>query len=300
MQPSDFSLHGAVDLGARRAAAERRTAGGGSPNVIEVTEETFNTEVVERSRSVPVVIDFWATWCQPCKQLSPILEKLAQEAGGRWILAKVDVDANQQLAAAMRVQSLPTVIAVFAGQAVHGFMGALPESQVRQWLDQLLTAVERAQAEGQPPEVGEATEVPEEPADPELVEANDAINRGDLDAAAVAFQKILSRAPADEAAKVGLAQVELMRRGRDVDADAARREAAANPNDVEAQCRVADIDMLAGRMEEAFDRLVGTVRRTKGEDRERARIHLLTLFDVMPAGDPRVKRARAALTSALY
>lgn len=306
MQSSDFSLHGAVDLGARQAAAQRR-ATGDSQHVIEVTEQTFNAEVVERSRSVPVVIDFWATWCQPCKQLSPILEKLAQESGGRWILAKVDVDANQQLASAMRVQSLPTVLAVFGGQAVHGFMGALPESQVRQWLDQVLAAVEQARAEGSPgPTDAEAgteavtAEAPEEPADPEIVEANDAINRGDLDAAAAALQKLLDRAPGDETAKAGLAQVELMQRARHVDEDAARREAAADPNNVEAQCRVADLELLAGRVDEAFDRLVGVVRRTKAEEREKARIHLVKLFDVLPGGDPRVRRARAALTSALF
>ena len=302
MSPSDFSLHGAIDLGARRAAAERRAAGG-SAHVIEVNEDDFNAEVVERSRSVPVVIDFWATWCQPCKQLSPILEKLAQEAAGRWILAKVDVDANQRLAAAMRVQSLPTVIAVFGGQVLNGFMGALPEAQVRQWLDEILAAIDQVQQEGLPPEgPGPAQEQPgaEAAMDPGYAEAGEAIDRGDLDAALAAYQKILDNEPADEAAKVGLAQVELLRRARALDDAAVRRDAAANPNDPDAQCRVADLDMVAGRVEEAFDRLVGAVRRTKGEDREKVRVHLLKLFEVVPPGDPRVKRARGALTSALF
>src|SRR6516225_7724525 len=127
MQPRDFSLYGAIDLGARQAAAQRRQQaaqsqsrpdGSAGPNgefVIEVTEETFNTDVVERSRTTPVIMDLWAEWCEPCKQLSPVLEKLAAEADGQWILAKVDVDANPQLSAALQVQSIPMVVAVLGG-----------------------------------------------------------------------------------------------------------------------------------------------------------------------------------------
>ena len=151
-QPRDFSLHGAVDLGARKAAAERAqrasqaASQAGSPgesgpdsgHVFDVTEATFETDVLERSRTVPVVMDLWAEWCGPCKQLSPILEKLAAEANGDWVLAKVDVDANPQLSAALQVQSIPMVVAVVGGQLVPGFLGALPEAQVRQWLGQVL------------------------------------------------------------------------------------------------------------------------------------------------------------------
>ena len=149
-QPRDFSMAGAVDLGARQAAAKRReqtSQGGGtgaaSNFVFEVTDATFNTDVVARSQSAPVIVDLWAEWCEPCKQLGPVLERLANEAAGDWLLAKVDVDANPQLAAALQVQSIPMVVAVIGGQLVDGFLGALPEAQVSQWISQILQVADQ-------------------------------------------------------------------------------------------------------------------------------------------------------------
>jgi putative thioredoxin len=143
-------MAGAVDLGARQAAAKRRDqashAGGtgeASAFVFEVTDATFNTDVVARSQSVPVIVDLWAEWCEPCKQLGPVLERLANEAAGDWLLAKVDVDANPQLAAALQVQSIPMVVAVIGGQLVDGFLGALPEPQVKQWISQILQVADQ-------------------------------------------------------------------------------------------------------------------------------------------------------------
>ena len=320
-QPRDFSLYGAVDLGARQAAAQRsqqaaaRAGGqGGSPggHVMDVTEETFNVDVVERSRSVPVILDLWAEWCEPCKQLSPVLEKLADEADGDWMLAKVDVDANPQLRAALQVQSIPMVMAVAGGQVVDGFLGAMPEAQVRQWLGQVMQVAgqlglgDAAGAAGDQPGNGQPGDQPGMPggpgvaADPAFEDAQQAMERGDLDAAAAAFERVLAATPGHPVATVGLAQVDLIRRVSSYDEGQVRRDAAEHPSDVDAQARVADLDVATGRTDEGFDRLLGAIRRTSGEDRERARVHLVKLFDVFPPGDPKVSKARATLSGLLF
>jgi putative thioredoxin len=267
---------------------------------------------------VPVIVDLWAEWCGPCKQLSPVLEKLATEAAGSWVLAKVDVDANPQLAAALRVQSIPMVIAVIGGQMVDGFLGALPEAQVREWLAQVQAAAEqlgvRPSADGAQPgaadEADQAADGPGEPDGPRMPggmpshpafeAAQQAMERGDLDGAAAAFGEVLAATPDDPVAKLGLAQVELIRRVNGYDQAQARREAAEHPEDVAAQCRVADLDLAMGKIDQAFDRLLGAIRRTAGEERDQARRHLLSLFEIFPPRDPRVTKARGTLSSLLF
>jgi putative thioredoxin len=308
-------MYGAVDLGARQAAAQRRQqqaaraadagtggddAGQASAFVFEVTEETFNTDVVLRSRTTPVIVDLWAEWCGPCKQLSPVLEKLANEAAGAWVLAKVDVDANPRLAQAFQAQSIPMVVAVVGGQMVDAFLGAMPEAQVSQWLTQILAVAEQIGVQGgEPPAEGDDGEAVDD-LPPALAAARDAMETGDLDAAAGALEKALVDAPADPLAKSWLAQVNLMRRVSSVDPATASREAAAAPDDIAAQLLMADFQMASGDAEQAFDRVLGVIKRTSGAERNTARLHLLDLFEVLPPNDDRVKKARTQLSLLLF
>ena len=317
--PRDFSMYGAVDLGARQAAAQRRQqaaraasaadAGSGQPGapaspasafVIEVTEETFNNDVALRSRSTPVIVDLWAEWCGPCKQLSPVLEKLANEAGGAWVLAKIDVDANPRLAQAFQAQSIPMVVAIVGGQMVDAFLGAMPEAQVRQWLDQVLAVAGQLGVQGAPRDGAEPGEDAFDDLPPALAAARDAMEEGDLDAAARALEKALADTPADSLAKSWLAQVNLMRRVSSVDPAAVTRDAAAHPEDIDAQLRAADFEMASGDAEQAFDRILAVVKRTSGDERNKARLHLLDLFEVLSPDDERLKRARTQLTLLLF
>lgn len=309
-----FDLRGAVDLGAVAARAEAsRSAsgpaqgtGGGAlgTHVVKVTDATFVEQVIEISATVPVVVDFWATWCQPCRQLSPLLERLAEEFDGRFLLATIDVDANSQISGAFQVQSIPSVYAVLKGQPVPLFQGAQSEAQIRQVLAEVFRIAEANGITGRHEAASTKPEPQPEQVDRPLPvhhqEAYDAIDRGDFDAAIAAYEAALREDPVDELARVGLAQVGLLRRTQDVDPVAARGKAATAPLDIGAQILVADLDVLGGHVEDALARLVDTVRRTAGGERNSVREHLLELFEVVGSDDPRVVKARVALASALF
>ncbi|MFF4379539.1 tetratricopeptide repeat protein [Kitasatospora sp. NPDC001547] len=330
MQPrnsrlNSSALRGAVDLAAVKAAGEaaqkaeqaraeraRQAAAaesaGAAPAqfayqlVIDVTEDDFETEVVQRSTEVPVVIDFWAEWCGPCKQLSPVLEGLAEEYAGRFVLAKIDVDANPLLSQQFGIQGIPAVMAVVAGQLVPLFQGAESAANVRKILDQLiLVAEQRFGVSGGAGAPGEAAPAaPQRPEDPALSAAHDALDAGDLGGAIQAYRNVLADEPGNTEAKLGLAQAELLKRIEGLDLQAVRAAAAADPKDVEAQLKAADLDLVGGHVEDAFGRLVTTVGRTAGEDRDTARLRLLELFEVIGPEDPRVVAARTALARVLF
>ncbi|HEX4701559.1 MAG TPA: tetratricopeptide repeat protein [Pseudonocardiaceae bacterium] len=311
------ALSGAVDLSAVKARAEAAANREAAPDgavgavgasasqwVFDVTEETFQADVVDRSLQVPVIVDLWATWCGPCKQLSPVLERLAEAANGAWLLAKVDVDANPRIAQLFGVQSIPTVVAVAGGQPVDAFAGAQPEPQVRQWITTLLDALREqmpgiAAAENGPRQVEAEPEPVEEPDDPRFTAAEDAVDRGDYDEALAAYQRILDEEPANELAQTALVQVRFLARAANSDPASVAR-ADADPDDVDAQFAAADAEVAAQRVEEAFARLVRTVRLSVGDDRDRVRKRLVELFELFPADDPTVAKARRDLASALF
>lgn len=324
MQPRNMSMSGVVDLAAVKAAQEAKAkaeqtraqaareggVGAISPAdlVIDVDEAGFERDVLQRSAEVPVVIDFWAEWCQPCKQLSPVLERLAVEYNGRILLAKIDVDANQMLMQQFGIQGIPAVFAVVAGQALPLFQGAADETQIRQTLDQLVQVAEQrfgltgltVDPDAEPGGAQAAPERPAGPYDALLESAVQALDSGDLGGAIQAYKNVLSDDPGNEEAKLGLAQAELLQRVQGIDPQQVRREAAEKPADVQSQITAADLDLVGGHVEDAFGRLIETVQRTVGDDRDTVRKRLLELFEVVGPEDPRVIAARRALARALF
>ncbi|MFL5995666.1 MAG: tetratricopeptide repeat protein [Streptomyces sp.] len=325
MQPRNMSMSGVVDLAAVKAAQEAKAKAeqaraeaarqGGGPGavspadlVIDVDEAGFERDVLQRSTEVPVVIDFWAEWCEPCKQLSPVLEQLVVEYNGRLLLAKIDVDANQMLMQQFGVQGIPAVFAVVAGQALPLFQGAAGREQIQQTLDQLVQVAEErfgltgltVDPDADPGAAPQPAAVPAGPYDTLLEAAVRALDAGDFGGAVQAYKNVLSDDPGNSEAKLGLAQAELLHRVQSLDPQQTRKEAAEKPGDAQAQIAAADLDLVGGHVEDAFGRLIDTVRRTAGDERDTVRIRLLELFEVVGADDPRVSAARRALSRALF
>ncbi|TFC28939.1 tetratricopeptide repeat protein [Cryobacterium sp. TMT2-18-3] len=325
---SGMNLRGAVDLStlvnrpaAPAAGAPPAPVGPGAPGapgtpavgpvavpslVLEGTDANFG-EILELSMSVPVIVDLWAEWCEPCKQLTPILEKLVLEYAGQFVLAKVDVDSNPQLTQAFQAQSIPTVAAVIGGQPVQLFSGALPEGQVREVLHRVfelaaqhgVTAMAAApEAAGDAEAEAPAAEEPELP--PLHQEAYDAIERGDYDAAIALYKTALARDPRDQMAVAGLAQVSLLARLHGKTMADIRSAAAAAPHDLQTQLAVADLDLSGGHIEDAFDRLLALFPAQEPAGRNLIRERILELFEVIGQDDPRVPPTRSRLTALLY
>lgn len=320
--PDSFAAGGAVDLSPLvqrsmqtatapvSASAGGAAAGAAAPGqivdvpslVLDVTDETF-AQIAQLSTVVPIVVDLWAEWCQPCKTLGPILERITHAFEGKVLLAKVDVDTNPQLAQAFQAQSIPTVAAIIGGKPVSLFQGAIPEQQVVEVFTQLVGLAHENGVTGRAQAPGTAVEG-DETAEPELPqlhqEAFDAIERGDYTAAVTAYEKAIVQNPRDTDAQAGLAQVRLLQRLQGKSLDEIRARASAEPDNVDAQLDVADLDVSGGHVEDAFARLLDLFARVDDEQKQLLRERLLELFDTVGLGDPRVVVARRQLTSLLY
>lgn len=296
-----MNVQGAIDLAAlakAREAAARPPAQtpGASPFVKDVTATSFEADVLQQSMTVPVIVDLWAEWCAPCKALSPILEKLAADYAGRFILAKIDIEVEQQLAAAFQVQSIPMVLAFIGGQPVGLFQEALPELRVREVLEQVLVAAASAGVTGVADGGKNVQPEPTVVSDPRFDAAESALEAGNWQAAIEAYQEVLKATPNDSIARIGLLNVELLQRTDGVDFDAVLDLTEA---DAETQMRIADVEFICNEFASAFARLIDVIR-DQPESRTKVRERLLQLFDIAGPNDPAVVKARIALSNALF
>ncbi len=325
------ALRGAVDLSAlkRPAPARGQSAGASGPGapgaagaagdgpgageglVVTGSDATFQ-DIVNRSVRHPVVVVLWSSRLPESQDFVTVMAGLARSNEGRFQVVSVDVDENPGLLRALQVQQVPMTIALLQGRPLPLFVGPLLPQEVQPILDELLQVAVQNGVTGRVVDTGaptdpqqgtegaEPAEEVEEPLPPHIAAAYDAIEAGDFDAAVTAYQQALAQNPADAEAKAGLAQVRLLQRTDGADLVAARAAAAQAPTDVDAQILVADLDVLGGHVEDAFHRLVDTVRATEGDDRNRVREHLLELFEIVGTTDERVVKARRALMSALF
>jgi putative thioredoxin len=272
----------------------------------DVTEATFRSRVLERSLDVPVLLDCWAPWCGPCRNLKPILEKLVQEYGGQFVLAKINTDEAPQVSAALQIRSIPLVVLFIGGRPVDQFMGALPESQVRAFLDRHLKQVseveqmrqEAADLAGDDPATAEAILREALKAEPGHLEvtldlAGLIIARGALDDA----KKLLDRVAADkrnDRHAALLKRIEIAKNRPQGDPKALAARIAANPKDFEARFGLAALLAYEGKFGDAFDQLLEVVLRDKGDQREKARLQLIEWFAACPDAEA-VSRGRRYL-----
>jgi putative thioredoxin len=313
-------------LGANGLPAGDNNAGGAAGDgdlIKDATIETFESDVLAASMTVPVIVDFWADWCQPCKQLGPVLERAVIAAGGKVQLVKIDIDKNQMLASQLRIQSIPTVYAFFQGRPVDGFQGAVPESEIKEFIERLTQAAGAA-GTGQPNNqeqdyvaIGEA-----------------ALEGGDVAAAAQLFAQGVQADPENLAAIAGLARchlalgdkeqarqtlamapedkhkdpalsgvvaaLSLAEDNQDGDVGELQARLQSNPDDLDLRFELAGAQLGAGAMEEAMEQLLAIIERDREWNEEAARKKLLTVFEALGQGHPATLRGRRKLSSILF
>ncbi len=305
---SQIPMRGAIDLGALAQARKAQSvasevlANAPAGVVVDVNEQDFQQKVIDISKTVPVIVDLWAEWCGPCKQLSPLLEKLAAEYKGRFVLAKIDVDANPRLSQMFQVQSIPAVFAVIGESAGPLFQGAIPEAELRQVIAEVLRIAAEQGVNGTiNTEVQEnvAPVIEEEKIDPRLEAAFNAIEKGDFVAANNSYKEMLNQNPADQVAQAGLAQVGLLERASKLNPNDVLQK-ASDRKDFASQMDLADLELMKGNPGAGFAVLINAIKISSGEDRDKLRARLLELFVVVGDSDPEVIKARRDLASALF
>ena len=309
MSQQPFTRPGAVDLSGLQGADSSAPGGAAGPQAsaayaVQITEQNFQ-EVLEGSRTAPVLLAFESPGRSPeSVQLADAMQTLSGEFEGRFLLGRIDIDASPQIAQAMQIPSVPLVVLVAQGRPMPLIQQLAPLEELRQAITQVLQQLTASGFTGRhQPRTGNGVvdeETGEEQIDPRYLPAQDALERGDIDAAVAEYQKLVDANPADAEAAAGLAMANLLKRTEGVDLNEARAAAAERPDDVDAQTLVADLDLLGGHVEDAFVRLIEVVRRTTDADRDAARTHLIGLFGAVGNDDPRVIRARRDLASALF
>ncbi|QEH38933.1 Thioredoxin-1 [Aquisphaera giovannonii] len=269
------------------------------PHVIDVTTATFEQEVLERSMAVPVVIDFWAEWCGPCRSLTPVLKKLAREYEGKFVLAKVDIDANPEVAQSFGVRSIPAVFGVRGGQILDGFVGVQPENTIRAFLGRMLPseaetlAIEAAGVEDVDPAAAAEKYARALALQPDLAEAAIGLARVDLAAgrlgeASARVAELEKRGYLEPEAERLKAELALRSQAKSSGGvEAARAALAANPKDLSLKFALAEALAAAGQYEDALALCLELVERDRRGVGEQARQTMVSIFQLLPTGDPR-------------
>jgi len=283
--PPNFAQ--AVDLSS--LGKPKSVATGPTPG-IAVTAENLTTEFLPLSKTRAVILFCWSPRSAESIEMLNVMGTLEATYKGSWSLGHVDIDAQPQVAQALQTQKIPYAVALINEQIVPLFEQAYPEAQIRLVLDKVLTL---AAEQG----VGDT---PVELIEPEEEEAVAALEAGDFATAEIAYKKLLARKPTDSFAKLGLSQTQLLIRTDGLVLDAVIKEATDNPQDLSLQLRAADMEIVNGGVEAAFTRLLNVVKGSAGEERNRAKEHLLSLFALVDPADPRLTAARSALANALF
>jgi putative thioredoxin len=309
MSSSSFHRPGAVDLSqvaqrAKQSAAAQPSGPGttGGSYVVEVTEQTFEAETIRKSLKHPVVVELYSPRVATGQELSDALIEIANASDGKFLLARLNVDAAPGIVQALGLQAVPTVIALINGQLAPLFQGVLPKDQVQAAIDQLMKAAVANGIVGRAQPAGSETSPDAEPeptADPRYEAADDALQRGDFAAAREEFDKLLQANPNDAGAQAGKAQAGLFARAAALDSESTL--AAANgSDDVNTQLAAADVEMITGQADAAFARLIELIKRLSGDQRNQVRVRLLELFETLGNADERVLKARRDLMTALF